>query len=441
MKRLTATLCALALAVFGVATAQDVYEYPEFGAYDYGLYGGELGGVDQIENYDEAAVGYAYGNVAVVTTGPQGAAIDVVITGPDGYSNTFESNTGETVDVVEVPVGTVSIAATDDGLEMAHALVNVQQGQRQTVNFDMTEAQPVGEVGEEFALEQGYFGVEEELGADYEPYGDITATGWEAYENETQGAVIVTIEGYDEQGNVIGYDELGAEVVGHLVGPDDNREEFTGQQTELLDLPTGRYALAATAPGHQVVQSFVQVQAGQRAVLNVRLKPLQDGQGMTQDQAGGMAQAAAGATGLFGAWNADADESLNMQEFEQGFFDVLSGDDEELTQEEFTQGFETLGLSDQYTFGNFDANGNDVVTQQEFVEAHDANVFNQWDQDGNDNLTQEEFERGWFGIVDANGDATVQQDEYGAFSGWFANDFSAFEGGEDGIGQDEWLGF
>lgn len=276
MNRLIAALCALALTLAGTAIAQDVYEYPDFAAYDYGLYGAEIGEVTEIGAYDEAAVGYPYGNLSIVTTGPQGAAIDVVITGPDGFSTTFESNTGATTDVVEVPVGTVSISATDDGLEMAHALVNVQEAQQLTVTLDMTEAQPLGEVGEEFALEAGYYGFEEELGADYAPYGDITVDAWETYAVETDGAVTVTVQGYDDEGNVIGYAELGAEITGHLVGPNDVREDFAGETSELLELATGRYALSVTAPGHQVAQSFVQVQAGQHAMVTVTLKPLQD---------------------------------------------------------------------------------------------------------------------------------------------------------------------
>ncbi len=203
---------------------------------------------------------------------------------------------------------------------------------------------------------------------------------------------------------MLGFDELGTEITAHLVGPDDSREEFSGETSEFEEMTTGRYSFAVTAQGHQVAQTFVQLQAGQRTMLTVRIKPMQEGQ-----------MDSAGATGFFGTWDSDRDQALNMQEFEEGFFGVFSGDDSELTEDEFDQGFESIGLSDEYSYGDFDADGDDAVSEQEFVDGHGADVFDSWDQDGNDALGQQEFESGWFGLVDANGDANVQQDEWLGF--------------------------
>ena len=450
-KSILAALTAL-LTVGGMAAAQ-VYEYPAYDTYGYGAYGDVgYGDYQELEGYDEAGVGYPYGGLVLTTMGTQEQSIDIVITGPNGYSETFESEAGVGRELVELPVGTYSIAATDDGLEMGHALVEVRAGFGQALTFTLPpfEQQAMGGVGEGYGLEAGYYGVEEEFGDAYEPYGYYEVEGYEAYENEEAGAVVVAVEGVNEAGEAIGYEELGVEVTGHIVGPDDERTEFGGAETNFEDLPSGIYTIAATAEGYRVAQTYLQVQPGQTALVRVRMQGLQTG------VVGGaeavetetvavepMARTGIGA-GLYGAWDADADGALASDEFETGLYGTIAGDDGELTEDEFGEGFGRLygeGYESQYAFSDFDADMDGVVTETEFSGAYEAGLYNEWDANADATLTLDEYNRGWFGTLDANRDARITQEEYQPYEGWFGYGYDEFGAGEQGVGEEGWLGF
>lgn len=435
MQRIFLTLAAGLLALAGPAAAQG-YEYPAYDDYGFGVYGdATLGDPYEIDGYDEEAVGYPYGSVLLTTEGSTGQAIDVVVTGPDGYTRTFESEAGVQTELVELPVGTHSIAVTDDGLEMGHVLVDVRAGTAQDVTLSLANyEQAAGEIGEGYALEPGYYGVEEEFGDDYEPYGSYRVEGYEAYDDAEAGAIVVTVEGLDENGEVVAYDALGAEVNGHVVGPDDQRSEFGGESTTLEDLPAGLYSIAATAEEHRVAQTFVQVQPGQRVLLRVQMQGLQR---TGQDAASGEGVAA----GLYEDWDANDDDVLSAEEYEAGLYGTLAGEDGELNEEEFDEGFSRLfGENADQAFGDLDADGDGVVTEEEFTGAYEPTLYSEWDADGSGDLTREEFERGWFRTVDADGDGTVTEDEYAPYAGWFGADYGELGAGEDGLGEEGWLG-
>lgn len=451
MKRTLFAITTSLLMLVGLAAAQG-YEYPAYAGYEYGVFG-DVGYGDyyELDAYDEAAVGYPYGSIRLTTEGTTGQALDVVITGPDGYTRTFESQSGAQTEVVELPVGVHSIAATDDGLQMGHALVEVRNGSGQDVTLSLNAyEQAQGEVGEGYSLEAGYYGVEEEFGEGYEPFGSVRVDGYEAYENQESGAIVVQVEGIGDDGEAVAYGDLGAVVTGHVVGPNDQRTEFEGASTNTQDLAPGRYSIAATAPGYRVVQSFVQVQAGQTITMTLQMKQMsgQDGQSgqADQDQQAGMSGAAAAggvAAGLYESWNADGNDSLTAEEYEAGLFDTLAGDDGELSEDEFSQGLSRLHGEDaqnQYAFSDFDGDGNGAVTEEEFTSTYEPAMFSEWNQDGSAGLTSNEFESGWFGVVDQNGDGTVDQDEYGPFAGWFGTDYGELGAGNEGIGEEGWLG-
>ena len=435
MRTIILTRATGLLALAGGAAAQ-AYEYPAYDAYGFGTYGdATMGDRYEIDGYDEEAVGFPYGDIVLTTEGTTEQSIDVVVTGPDGYTRTFESESGAQTEIVELPVGTHSISATDDGLQMGHVLVDVRTGMAQDVTLSLANfEQTGGEVGEDYALESGYYGVEEELGDGYEPYGSYQVEGYEDYDNAEAGAIAVTVEGFDENGEVVAYDELGVDVNGHVVGPNDERSELSGESTTFEDLPAGTYSISATAAEHRVAQTFVQVQPGQRVTLRVQMTALQQ---TAQDTASGEGVAA----GLYQDWDANGDDALGAEEYEAGLYDTLAGEDGELSEGEFDDGISRLRGDDaDVSFADVDGDGNGTVTEEEFTSAYEPTRYSEWDADGDGAVTSDEFERGWFDTVDANGDGTVTEDEYTPFAGWFGNDYGEIGAGEDGISEEGWLG-
>lgn len=95
--------------------------------------------------------------------------------------------------------------------------------------------------------------------------------------------------------------------------------------------------------------------------------------------------------------------------------------DQRLDQTEFSTGFKQRGLYDKW-----DADNNDVLTNEEFTagigdrtdkfnERFGANAFETWNTDGADGLTENEFYEGVYGAYDADDDTYVNPAEYEAF--------------------------
>lgn len=95
----------------------------------------------------------------------------------------------------------------------------------------------------------------------------------------------------------------------------------------------------------------------------------------------------------FSQWDMDQQQGLNQDEF-------------------------TTGLQDQGTFGDWDADGDGMIDQQDFQNAfgdadwYDEGLFNEWDMDGDGNLMEEEVSQGLFEEWDENGDGVLTQDEF-----------------------------
>jgi hypothetical protein len=434
MKTLIHTALAVCLGLVGYAQAQvDVYEYPDLGAYDYGVLGEtEFGEFEEIDGYDQAEARFPYGNLALVTEGPAGQAIDIVITGPNGYSRTFESEAGAKLDIVELPLGTYSISATDDDLRLAHALVEVRLGEEQTLTFNMEPYQAeVGEEDDEAALEAGYFGVEEELGEDYEPFGFYEVEAYEDYEVEESGAVQLVVEGIDEEGEVFGYDEFGTDIEGHLVGPDDQRRDFGGESTTFEDLTPGIYSISATAFGYQLAQTFIEVQAHEEAIVALRLVGLEDE--LAADADGTFSD-----TGLFEDWDVTADSELTADEFETGVFGTVAGEDDVMSEDEFAEGAELFNYDEDFGFEAYDADADDQVMESEFGETFEASMFEAWDEDADSALTEEEYGLGLFGTLDADDDRALSEDELRPYSVWYGYDYGNLAGEDELVSEEEW---
>lgn len=92
----------------------------------------------------------------------------------------------------------------------------------------------------------------------------------------------------------------------------------------------------------------------------------------------------------------------------------------------------------EWTYSDFDSDGNLELTEQEFTTGlSDNDVFSDWDSDGNSELSDDEFYDGVFSSWDEDDDGIVTENEfYTAGDGWFEDDeyseFSAWDSDGDG---------
>ena len=462
MKKLFAIL-SIALLAFGTSAVaqEDAGLYEEYEAYEYGVYGDVgVGEYEEFGEYDEEEVGFPYGNLVVTAIGPEGNAIDLVLTGPDGFTRVVEANVEEETFIEELPIGIYSVTATDDELEIGHALVAVRVGQVAPLNFTLRPYNR-DEVAAGAGFQEGYagYGVEEEFGEGYEPYGEVEAGEYGAYENEEAGSIIVIVEGYNEAGELYGEEELGVEVTGFIVGPDDQRQEIEGE-TRAEELSPGIYSVAVTAPGYRVAQTFVRVFPGRVAALTARIEPLGVAAVGAEARAGGVGVGEAEAevveadveqvdaeeaevtetdlavTGasLFTTWDADADAVITVEEYNRGLFGLISGNDEYIEEGEWNEEF-------GYAFADLDADQDARITEEEFTSVYRSDLYTEWDADADEGLTQEEFNRGWFNTIDADASGTLTEEEYEPYEGWFGMGFNEFDADRNAeLTEEEFLG-
>jgi hypothetical protein len=166
------------------------------------------------------------------TADDQHPNIDLV--GPDNYYQHFElDDAAEAERVIDgLLPGVYSVAATDDGLQLAHTLVEVVAGQavRVAVNLDQAAAEFVAG---QFA-DQGPRTYPENAFR-----GDATTT-----ENANFGEV--TVETDNEDAHFV------------VTGPNGYSREFNGEFTA-SDLEPGVYTIAGTADGAEIATTTVEV--------------------------------------------------------------------------------------------------------------------------------------------------------------------------------------
>jgi hypothetical protein len=442
MNKLFAVL-SIALLLFGTSgvAQEDAGLYEEYEAYEYRTYGDVgVGDYEEFGEYNEEEVGFPYGNMVVTATGPEGNAIDLILTGPDGYTRVAEANVEEETFIEELPLGIYSVAATDDEVEVGHAFVAVRAGQAVPLNltlrpYNLDEAG----VGDGSGFEEGYvgYGMEEEFGGGYEPYGEFEAGEYGTYENEQAGSIVVMVEGYNEEGELLGYEELGVEVTGFIVGPDDQREEVAGE-TRTEELAPGTYSVAVTAPGYQVTQTLVRVFPGRIATLTARIEPLSvaavGAEADVQEVEVTGTDPTVTGVNLFTTWDADADSIITTEEYNRGLFGILSGDDEVIEEAEWDESY-------GYAFTELDQDQDGQLTEDEFIAGYESDLYTQWDVDGNQELTEDEFNRGLFNTIDADANGAITEVEYGPYESWFGRSFSEFDTDADAqVTEEEYFG-
>ena len=229
-KSLFATLVLLTL-VF--ASAQD---FNVLGFEDYTPFGDF--GFDGYEPYDTDGG-------ALILTGsvPTDQDPNVSITGPDGTIPEVEIEGAETV-VEDLTPGVYAIGATEDGLQLAAATVEVREGEATRVNFNLVPINDADYVSYDY----------------YEPYGTYETGAYEPFDYANVGGLRITTNEPDE-----------AEI--EITGPDGYRASYKGDLT-LSRLTPGPYQVAVTEEGYQVTEGIVEVRAGELAEVSATLEPL-----------------------------------------------------------------------------------------------------------------------------------------------------------------------
>lgn len=250
MTRLAPTLFALLLALLlGAATAQNDMVYgPDFD-------------MDNVRPYGSATHLYEpYGNEATgaiilrhSTPGDQHANFDVV--GPDDFWERFDfsDDPGEEYVLDDLMPGIYSVAATDEGLELVHTLVEVRPGETVTLDFVLTTWDPAYSAGTYDAREYyGEYAGFEDRQPGY-PYGAYGVGAYEAYANQELGALAI--------GGFV--DGIDIDVI--VTGPDGFSEEI--ESDTVLELPAGVYAIAATGDDTELSATTVEIRAGQQLTV------------------------------------------------------------------------------------------------------------------------------------------------------------------------------
>lgn len=218
-----------------VAFGLQASTYPAFGGTEFGAYA-------PLEE------GVSGGRIILTTPVDYTRDPTVSVVGPDGFRRDFEIEFSTTLngDNGLLP-GMYSVAATDKGVELSEAKVEVRDGQAVTVAIH-----PVPLKAFAYNL------------TGYEPFGSFKV---EAYEPLVAGS-----EEANGTGTLIVSTNLGEDARWHLIGPDNFRKGYRGDES-LEGLEPGPYSVAATAAGYKLVQGFVEIRVGQSIAVNLTFEP------------------------------------------------------------------------------------------------------------------------------------------------------------------------
>lgn len=168
------------------------------------------------------------------------------------------------------------------------------------------------------------------------------------------------------------------------------------------------------------------------AILIITLFPL----AVAQEEANAPLQ------GSFTAFDADGDGLVTRNEFGDALFDLMAGDDLHIGPDEYEVIVRNLQLQEvSSNFETADVNGDDVLTDdQEFIPGLAMDLFGIWNTDGDDVLSEEEFRTGWFVSLDASGDNVLTSAEFEPAAGWFETDFVTLDTDADAeLSMDEFM--
>ncbi|GAB3818806.1 hypothetical protein GCM10028895_16460 [Pontibacter rugosus] len=118
-------------------------------------------------------------------------------------------------------------------------------------------------------------------------------------------------------------------------------------------------------------------------------------------------------TERFGGWDANGDQMLDENEFNDSFFSTWDdNDDNKLDENEWQTAANDYGVENQ-NWRDWDANSDNNIDQNEFrAGMANSNYRTEWDRDQDNMINEREYSDGIFSLWDGNNDNTLDEKEY-----------------------------
>lgn len=413
-------LAALLVALLTPVLAQDVIAGDDFNLENVTPYGDFQ---TAYEAYDVADAGA----IVLTYSSPDDQQPNFDVVGPMDYWEHFDFSRDDEFVLDDLVPGFYSVSATDEGLELAHTVVQVRAGEAVAVNVNMGvweegftagSYDPYGTYGSYDGYEDAYPGY---------PYGAYNVGPYEAYGGSADFGAIA-----------IGSVTEGTDVV--ITGPNGFSQAFESDAI-VENLPPGVYVVAASGADTDLAVTTVEVQAAQQRSVTPSFTQMSGMSGDSGD-AGMDATTAAGA-GLLGSYFATDGSEVTTEDFRMGVFDMWDvNDDDLLLEDEYNEAVNWLyDGSAPFAYGDLDANGDGEITVEEFDQNYGDDLYNTFDANGDDTLTVEELGNGFYDLLDADDDGAIIADELDRASNWFDVDFDALDAdGSGDLNQQEFAG-
>ena len=221
-----------------------------------------VGGVDSAyEPYD----GVDTGAIVLRQSTPTDQEANFDVVGPFDYWEHFDfaDDPGEDLLLEDLVPGFYSVAATDEGLELAHTVVEVRAGESVAVDanlnaWDETATYAPGSYDPytTYGTYEGY----EDVYPGY-PYGAYTVGPYTPYGAAEVGSI--SISGVGEEMDVV------------VTGPNGYSQGFESD-TVIEGLPPGVYAVAASGEGTDLSATTVEVQGGQQLPVTPGMSSMEE---------------------------------------------------------------------------------------------------------------------------------------------------------------------
>lgn len=117
-------------------------------------------------------------------------------------------------------------------------------------------------------------------------------------------------------------------------------------------------------------------------------------------------------------WNTNSDQVVDRGEFAQGFFQTIDEDGNGvLSASEWQNGrdayFGDSGMDDYQTLDTWDQDGDEQVQPEEFAQVlEQADYLAEWDEDGDEQLAEDEIADGVFTMWDTDANGVIEAEEY-----------------------------
>ena len=120
----------------------------------------------------------------------------------------------------------------------------------------------------------------------------------------------------------------------------------------------------------------------------------------------------------YAQWNTDDDQTVDRSEFAQGFFRTIDEDgDGTLNAEEWQAAqdayFGAPSMEDYQTLDTWDQDGDQSVQATEFAQVlEQADYLAEWDENGDEQLDEEEIANGVFTMWDTDANGVIEAEEF-----------------------------